>query len=358
MSQRDREKLEFVGSTMQSVWTRIPRIINSAISAVFIKGASGSGKEMVADLFAKTLAKTTPFVKVNCGAISENLLESELFGHVKGAFTGATTDRKGYFEVANNGWIFLDEVATLSKSAQVALLRVLENGEVMRVGASKPIKVNVRILTATNEDMKELLKEGAFRTDLWQRMIEAIIEIPPLSQRRNEIPDLVRFFASKMKGGPYQVAQPAIDILAAYDWQQGNIRELRNCLRAMTEFHIDKELTPLSIPEHILSNMDARDEQEAQSKKSGKAAANASIKDSIVLKLDPNNPLDFEHLSDSLLLEVTKILFETHGKLSLRKVSLLIGISRSTLSSKMKNLVKKGLIDVKELNKCVNLGDV
>ena len=248
-------KLQIHGSSMRAVAQRVPLIIHSAITAVHVYGESGTGKEVVADLFEKSLPNSAPFIRVNCGSITPTLLESELFGHVKGAFTGAHSDKKGLLESADGGWIFLDEIATLSPSAQIALLRVLENHTVRRVGASEEKAIKVRVISATNESLQKLSQEGKFRTDLWQRLCETGIELLPLRQRLDEVPELVSHFCQVMQGGPYRIAPAALDVLLAYSWQFGNIRELRNCLRAMTEFAVDKLLTPLSIPQRIWAEL-------------------------------------------------------------------------------------------------------
>lgn len=355
-------KLKAVGSTMNRIATRVPQIANSAISAVFIKGESGTGKEVVADLFGSSLSGSTPFIKVNCGAIAPTLLESELFGHVKGAFTGATTDKRGLLEAASGGWIFLDEVATLSVSAQVALLRVLENQEVMRVGSTKAISINLRVLSATNESIEKMILEGKFRGDLWQRLKEAVIELPPIRDRPDEISALIDHFCSSMPGGPYQVSGPVKEILSSVSWADGNIRELRNCLRAMTEFHVNKLLTPLSIPERIWEELGDRPENShasIASEVTGSAAIAAKTKKAgdgvIALAWDMSESQNYDFLSDHLLLQMTRILADAQGKMSLRSLAQAIGVSRSTLSGRFKAMIHKKIADISELTKIVGI---
>jgi DNA-binding NtrC family response regulator len=357
-----RNKSKTIGSTMSRISKRVPQIVNSAISAVFVKGESGTGKEVAADLFGATLTGSMPFIKVNCGAIAPTLLESELFGHVKGAFTGALADKKGLLEAASGGWIFLDEVATLSTSAQVALLRVLENQEVMRVGSTKPVAINVRVLSATNEPIEKMIKEGKFRGDLWQRLKEAIIDLPPLRDRPDEIPALIDYFCETMPGGPYQVSGPVKEILSNVSWTEGNIRELRNCLRAMTEFHVNKLLTPLSIPERIWDELGEKPGTNTSDQKNTVASnmAPASItgnKGQINLPWDMTEAENYDHLADLLLLEMTKILAEHHGKMSLRSLAQAIGVSRSTLSGRFKAMIHKNVADINELTKLVGISD-
>ena len=156
----------------------------------------------------------------------------------------------------------LDEVATLSSPAQVALLRALENQEIRPVGASKEKKVEVRIISATNESLAQLVEQGKFRADLWQRLCEATIELPPLRDRMEELPTIVNHFCSQMNYGPYSITQEAMSLLKEYDWRRGNIRELRNCLRAMTEGAIEGVLSPASIPKHIWRSIHRQENME------------------------------------------------------------------------------------------------
>ena len=342
---------EPIGKTMQGIGRRVPLVMDSAITSVFISGESGTGKEVVADLFAGSTPPGTPFVKVNCGAIAPSLLESELFGHVKGAFTGAAQDKRGLFEAAHGGWIFLDEVATLSRSAQVALLRVLENQEVIRVGSTKPSKINVRVLSATNEPLAERVEKDEFRGDLWQRLRETEIVLPPLRERPDEIPELVNFFCRDMVGGPYQVSGPVMDVLRVVPWRRGNIRELRNCLRAMTEMHVDKLLTPLAIPSRIWDELGEKPDA------SGTATVGGAADGELRLPFSTVNPANYEHMTDLLLLNMTKSLAQAKGKMSLRGLAQLIGMSRSTLSGRLKALVHRDVIALGELAKMVGVSE-
>lgn len=341
---------QVAGSTMRNIAARIPGLVTSAVSAVFVGGESGSGKEVVADLFAAQLGPTTPFIKVNCGAIAQGILESELFGHVKGSFSGALQDKKGYIEAANGGWIFLDEVATLTPSSQVALLRTLENQEVMRVGSTKALPVQFRILSATNENIPELIKTGKFRSDLWQRLRETEIQIPALRDRTEEIPQLVEFFCRSMRGGPYEISPPTVEILTQYDWSEGNVRELRNCLRAMTEFSANKLLTPLSVPKRILQAADTTsDEGDSEIQVNGMSGK-------IQIEKPEALPFAFGDLEDKLLLETIRLLAEIYSKpLSLRTLAKTITVSRSTLSQRLKTLVQRKVIGVQDLQKMVNI---
>lgn len=203
-------------------------------STVLIIGESGTGKELVArEIHNHSLRKNAPFVVVDCGALVETLFESELFGHVKGSFTGAYVTKHGRFEVANGGTIFLDEIGHISLNIQAKLLRVIQEREVTRIGSSKSIKVDVRILAATNEDLSQCVKEGRFREDLFYRLSVVPLHIPPLRERKEDIPLLVNHFLYKYnRRAKKQIVSINRDVLRAltqYDWP-GNIRELENTI--------------------------------------------------------------------------------------------------------------------------------
>jgi two-component system nitrogen regulation response regulator NtrX len=204
---------------------------------VLITGPNGTGKELVAhQLHEKSERANFPLIEVNCAAIPSELIESELFGHVKGAFTSAVKDRAGKFEAADKGTIFLDEIGDMSLSAQAKVLRALQESMITRVGAEKDIKVDVRVVAATNKDLKTEIAEGRFREDLYHRLAVILIKVPPLNERRDDIPALVRHFAEKIaseQGNVVKVfSQQAIKLLQEYDWT-GNIRELRNVVERL-----------------------------------------------------------------------------------------------------------------------------
>ena len=204
---------------------------------VLITGPNGTGKELVAHwLHQKSERSGGPMIEVNCAAIPSELIESELFGHVKGAFTSAVKDRAGKFEAANGGTIFLDEIGDMSLSAQAKVLRALQENRISRVGSDKDIKVDVRVVAATNKDLKKEIEEKRFREDLYHRLAVILIKVPPLNERRNDIPLLVKFFTEKIAsehGSNVKVfTEKAIDQLKDYDWT-GNIRELRNVVERL-----------------------------------------------------------------------------------------------------------------------------
>ena len=205
---------------------------------VLITGSNGTGKELVAHwLHQKSARSKGPFVEVNCAAIPSELIESELFGHVKGAFTSAVKDRAGKFEAANKGTIFLDEIGDMSLSAQAKVLRALQEQKISRVGSDKDIKVDVRVLAATNKDLQEEIAEGRFREDLYHRLAVILIKVPSLNERRGDIPLLIDYFSKHIGAEqgvpPKDFSQKAVELLQEYDWT-GNIRELRNVVERLT----------------------------------------------------------------------------------------------------------------------------
>ena len=220
-------------NAMQQVFDLIAQVAKSE-ATVLIRGESGVGKELVAHaIHYNSLRASKPFVRVNCAALAESVIESELFGHEKGAFTGAHAQHKGRFELAHQGTIFLDEVGDLSPHTQVKLLRVLQEREFERVGGTQSVKVNVRVITATNRDLEKLVEEGGFRQDLYYRLNVFPIHIPPLRERKTDILELANFFVEKYSKLNHKyvrrISTPAIDMLMSYHWP-GNVRELENCI--------------------------------------------------------------------------------------------------------------------------------
>jgi len=204
---------------------------------VLITGSNGTGKELVAHwIHEKSERNTAPFIEVNCAAIPSELIESELFGHVKGAFTSAIKDRAGKFEAANRGTLFLDEVGDMSLSAQAKVLRALQENKVSRVGTDKDIKVDVRVVAATNKDLMKEIAGGKFREDLYHRLAVILIQVPSLNDRRDDIPLLIDYFSKKIAAeqgsAPKKFSKKAVDLLKGYDWT-GNIRELRNVIERL-----------------------------------------------------------------------------------------------------------------------------
>jgi two-component system response regulator AtoC len=232
------------------------QIIGPTNMTVMIQGESGTGKEIICKLIHKlSLRKSQPLIAIDCGAIPDTLVESELFGHEKGAFTGATTDKKGLFEVANNGTFFLDEIADISIALQAKLLRVLQNKEIIRLGDTQVIKVDVRVITATNKDLKELTSSGKFREDLFYRLNVFPIKLPPLRERRGDIPLLTKHFIRKFTDKDIQISSGALKLLEENPWP-GNVRQLENVVqRALILCDTNKLL-----PEHIVIEDDSDNE--------------------------------------------------------------------------------------------------
>lgn len=250
---------EIIGKSKQ-IRNTVKRIneISDIDVPVLICGESGTGKELVARALHSSSARSSnSFVAINTGAIPRELINSELFGHEKGSFTGAVDSRKGKFEEADGGTLFLDEISSMSEEVQIALLRVLETGEIERVGGNKPIPVNVRIVTATNEDLSRLIAEKAFREDLFYRLNVYNIELPPLRDRNEDIPLLAHYFMEKFAGEysrkVISIDDQATELLRTYSWP-GNIRELRNViLRAIIS--AKGSIHPKDLPESVRKNL-------------------------------------------------------------------------------------------------------
>ena len=226
--------------------------------SVLINGESGTGKETIPQIIHQnSKRKHNNYIAVNCGAIPEGTIDSELFGHEKGSFTGANESRKGYFEAADNGTIFLDEIAELPLASQARLLRVLENGEYIKVGSSKAQKTNVRILAATNENMFELVKKGKFREDLYYRLNTISISLPPLRERGDDILLLFKKFAADFaenyKTDPIELNSEPIKVLNNYDWP-GNIRQLKNFVAQLSIIEKNREIDGDSLKYHLPKN--------------------------------------------------------------------------------------------------------
>ena len=239
---------------MQQIFDLISSAAQSE-APVIIYGDSGTGKELVAAAIHKLgVRRKGPFIKVNCAALSESLLESELFGHVKGAFTGADRTRMGRFEAANGGDIFLDEIGDLPLSTQVKLLRVLQEKEIEKVGDHHPISIDVRILAATNKDLSTLMEEGRFRQDLYYRIGVIPIILPPLRERREDIPLLVESFINRIRlktDKPISgMSREALELLIAYDWP-GNVRELMNVIEYAFVLCSEGEIMPNHLPARV-----------------------------------------------------------------------------------------------------------
>jgi len=324
--------------SMQDVYRIMARLMNSDLT-VLITGESGTGKELIAKaLHEFGTRKNSPFVAINMAAIPKDLIESELFGHEKGAFTGAIDKKIGKFEVANGGTLFLDEIGDMPIEAQTRLLRVLQEGEFLSVGGTKPIKTNVRIVAATNKSLDEQIKLGAFREDLFYRINVIPIKLPPLRQRKDDIPALVNhFIASNLnQTTSFTIEKEGIEYLKSYDWP-GNIRELENFIKRVITLY----------PEEIVSQEIIKNEFTilGTDNSANESRNIKSLEDYIVSYLSrfPINDFDDNEkgLYQSVLLEFEKpvlnyVLKATGGNQI--KASKILGLNRNTLRKKLRML--------------------
>ena len=244
---------------MQKVMSRVRQVADTS-ATVLLTGESGTGKEVLANaIHALSPRKNAPFIPVHCAALNENLLESELVGHEKGAYTGASERVAGRFETAAGGTLFLDEIGEISLPVQVKLLRVLETKTFERVGGKAPISVDVRLIAATNRNLAEMVSKGTFREDLYYRLNVINIAIPPLRERRSDIPNLLQFFLRKNQDAQHKgisdFSRETIDLLTTYDWP-GNVRELRNCVENMAVFAHGSKLTIGDVPADIQERLE------------------------------------------------------------------------------------------------------
>jgi DNA-binding NtrC family response regulator len=298
---------------MMSVFKTINRVKDSK-TTILIRGETGTGKELVARAIHFNSDKASkPYLPVNCAALNENLLASELFGHVKGAFTGAVSDKQGVFEAANEGTLFLDEIGDIGAGLQKTFLRVLENGEIQPVGSFERKKIFVRIIAATNKNLEAMIEQGSFRKDLFYRLNVVIIDLPPLRKRKGDIAILAYHFLKQYSDqnnkSIKRISQQALDLLENYDWP-GNVRELENIIERATLFEASQEITPESLPPALVMSHAVSD-----------------------IKFFSKDIKSLEQLSKK---HIIKVLESTHQNKT--QASKLLGIDRSTLWRIMKRL--------------------
>ncbi|MEN8134076.1 MAG: sigma 54-interacting transcriptional regulator [Thermodesulfobacteriota bacterium] len=270
---------------IQEIYRTIRELADSKVP-VLISGESGTGKELVAAAIHNEGTRGAKLlVPVNCGALPENLLESELFGHVRGAFTGAVRDKKGRFELADGGTIFLDEIGDISQAMQVKLLRVLQNGTFQRVGGEETIQVDVRVISATNKDLREEIEAGRFREDLFYRLCVVPVVIPPLRERRSDIPLLAHHFIKQIAGeegrDELRLAPEAMDLLLTYAWP-GNIRELQNVIRYLLVRCREDVARPQHLPDNLLAGQTARSTTAATVRRKRKKLTIGSVRQALL----------------------------------------------------------------------------
>ncbi len=313
------ENLIASNSAMLQVCEMIQRVAPTA-ATVLINGESGTGKEVIARTIHNTSPrKDKPWVAVNCAALPENLLESEMFGHVKGAFTGAVTEKEGLFETANGGTLFLDEISSLPLLLQGKLLRVLQEKEIRRVGGTKNIPIDVRVVAASNSNLEQMVVQGVFRADLYYRFAVITLDIPPLRDRPEDILPLARhFIRAETTGFKVQptLSHEAADVLVAYKWP-GNVRELENAVKHAVTFLQDDVITAELLPPRIISRAHESKAQQAALANSG-AGQNTSLKGFLKLK-------EKEYLE--------QILSSTHG--DKEKAAQTLQVSLATLYRKL-----------------------
>ena len=321
---------------MQDVYKKIGAVAPSS-SSVLITGESGSGKELVAKaIHGYSDRSKGPFIAVNCASMPEPLLESELYGHVKGAFTGAIRDKAGKAEVADGGTLFLDEIGEMPLSIQAKLLRFLELKRFERVGSTESVEVDVRIVAATNLDLRAQIKKQLFREDLYYRLNVVSIELPAVRNRKDDIPILVARFLSKSKNavsGKYsEISADAMKLLERYDWP-GNVRELKNAIEHAMILARDTTITPEHLPAHILQNLRGEDPSQGTS-------LEELIRQRTHRALDAAEGVEEGNAYAEINADVEKIILETTLKRvggNQVKASKLLGIHRTTLRKKIED---------------------
>jgi transcriptional regulator with PAS, ATPase and Fis domain len=301
---------------MQEVFEQV-KIVAPTNLTVLIQGESGTGKEVIANMIHRTSERSKgPFVAVDCGAIPESLIESELFGHEKGAFTDAKTQREGKFEQAKGGTIFLDEITNLSEPNQIKLLRAIQERKVTRIGGKKPVELNVRILTATNVRLSEMVNLKKFRADLFYRLNEFHLDLPPLRERKEDIPQLIKHFIKdaneELNKNVEDVSEKMLDKILLYKWP-GNVRELRNTIRRAVLLCSGCSIIDIKLGDDV------------------------EITSTVTIKDDDDNTLSFEDATKKAEKDaILKALSESGGNKS--KAAKILNVNERTFYRKLKSL--------------------
>ena len=335
------ENLSIIGESkpIRDVFDVVARAAGSQ-STVMIYGESGTGKELIARaLHMNSPRASKPFIAVNCGAIPHELLEGELFGYEKGSFTGAINTRIGRMELANQGTIFFDEIGDMPTSMQVKLLRVLAEREIDRIGSTKPISIDVRVITATHRNLEESIKGGSFREDLFYRLNIIPINLPPLRERKTDIPLLADHFLKQFNRTaiPKTISDEAMQFLVNYSWP-GNIRELANFIERMVVLSIGSTITPRDLPEKVLGDTPKEKWQPLEEEEEGNPAQilQQSLRQSFHVGIPEegiNLKKTVEEFEKELLLEA----LEKTGWVK-NKAANLLGLNRTTLVEKLKKM--------------------
>lgn len=341
------------GRSMREIQQRLMRVRNSTVRSLLVTGESGTGKEMVAEILRMLLPQGTPFVSLNCAALAPSVVEAELFGYEKGAFTGASQSKIGLYEAADGGWLFLDEVARLGSSAQAALLRTLENGEVRPIGSTRTKKVNVRVIAATNEPLDDLVANNQFRGDLLTRLRGYEVCLPPLRARNYlERQEIVETLLSRLNESlglddrEYRLTSSCLSVLTDLPWSQGNIRELWQTLQSMSVDATDGVISLEHLPKRYLQSETNTNSTNTASSSSSSKPGNTDTafpqNAHIVPLLDPSFPCQFENLVDLLFEHVLQRLKTSTGESnpSQRTVAQLLNISRHEVSQRFSRMQK------------------
>ena len=338
LTQESNSQIVGKAESMQEVFKAIGKISKTDIT-VLIRGESGTGKELIAQSVHENSSRSNePFIAINVAAIPHELLESELFGHEKGSFTGAQSQRIGRFEQALGGTLFLDEIGDMHPELQTRLLRVLSSHEFYRVGGQKPIKSDVRIIAATNQNIEGLIKTGKFREDLYHRLNVFRIELPPLRKRKEDIPSLVKYFlkksANEIKSDQKDIEDPAMEVLNEYDWP-GNIRQLENTCRYITVMAPSTSITLDDIPDEV-KNIDMNLES---SPNANGLDSNINWEESLSGHI--RNVLQDKNDLTTLSKDLEKILLQEALKASKGRridAAKILGLGRNTITRKIKDL--------------------
>ena len=328
-----------IGSSvpMQAVFKTIGQVAASD-ATVMITGESGTGKELIARaIHQNSLRSNKPYIAVNCAAIAENLIESELFGHEKGAFTGATQQHIGKFERCDGGTIFLDEIGDMALATQTKILRALQEGEIQRVGGSETIKVDVRMLAATNKPLEKMVEEKTFREDLYYRLNVVRVPLPALRERMEDVPSLVDFMLKRLardsKAELKHISPEAMTVLQAYDWP-GNVRELENLIYRSAVMAQGEAILVKDLPEEVVGI--AGEETIGKSEASGLAEVSGSSDalDAAYIQLRAENETNLLQAAEQVMIE--RVLRETDGELG--AAAKILGMTRPTLRKRIAQL--------------------